>query len=158
MTPQEIFEKVSRHLLTQNKRSMLVVPGDSTDHGCAYRGQDGLRCAVGCLITDEVYEEAKTSIPKSEYAFPGLEEFSVVDDCVIDALVKSGVVNAYSSLPFTFLNVLQHTHDVIPPAGWRKELLDVVPRRFPELHLDASFIEKEFPCSPAPLASTPSAL
>jgi len=43
---QEVFDQVKDHLLSQNRTSML---GDS----CAYRGEYGLQCAAGCLMSDE---------------------------------------------------------------------------------------------------------
>lgn len=49
MTNQEIFDKVATHLLSQGKRSALG------GVGCAYRGDGGLQCAIGCLIPDELY-------------------------------------------------------------------------------------------------------
>lgn len=49
MTPEQIFEKVSRHLFLQNEKSL-------DHHGqCAYRGINGRMCAIGCLIPDELY-------------------------------------------------------------------------------------------------------
>ena len=48
-TLQEVFDVVATHLLTQNKKSQ-----DS--HGqCLYKGPNGLHCAVGVLIPDELY-------------------------------------------------------------------------------------------------------
>lgn len=55
---QEIFNKVSTHLLTQGR------PAREEDR-CRYRTTDGLFCAVGCLIPDELYSssfEGKTVI------------------------------------------------------------------------------------------------
>lgn len=48
MNHQEIFNKVAEHLLTQNAKAML---GEE----CVYRSEDGCRCAIGCLIPDELY-------------------------------------------------------------------------------------------------------
>lgn len=48
MTNQEIFDKVVNHLLTQNEKAM-------TKFRCQYRTEDGLKCAIGCLIPDEKY-------------------------------------------------------------------------------------------------------
>jgi hypothetical protein len=48
MTKQEIFDKVAAHLLTQRKRCVNQT-GD-----CVYRSDDGLKCAAGCLIPDDV--------------------------------------------------------------------------------------------------------
>lgn len=49
MTNQEIFDTVAKHLFAQGKPAL-------DDYGaCVYRGENGMRCAVGCLITDEEY-------------------------------------------------------------------------------------------------------
>ena len=54
MTPQEIFETVSRHLFAQGERAFQL--GDAnTDGMCMYRGPNDTKCAVGCLIPDDVY-------------------------------------------------------------------------------------------------------
>jgi hypothetical protein len=42
-TAQEVFDQVATHLLTQRQRS-------TTKGNCAYRGDDGLKCAAGCLL------------------------------------------------------------------------------------------------------------
>ena len=49
MTAQEIFDTVAVKLREQG--------GPSLSHrgGCAYRGRDGRRCAVGWLISDDEY-------------------------------------------------------------------------------------------------------
>ena len=46
---QEVFDQVARHLLRQGEQST------TEDNGCAYRGDNGLMCAVGCLMTDRQY-------------------------------------------------------------------------------------------------------
>lgn len=51
-TPQEVFDQVATHLLTQMKRSM-----DDSLTGCLYRGEEDLKCAAGCLISDEEYSK-----------------------------------------------------------------------------------------------------
>ena len=48
MTPQEIFDKVARHMLTQKCKAMV-------EGNCMYRTPEGLRCAAGCLIPDDKY-------------------------------------------------------------------------------------------------------
>lgn len=54
---QQTFDKVTRHLLTQNKKSTgwVLTPGGEDMDGCRYRSDDGLSCAAGCLIPDELY-------------------------------------------------------------------------------------------------------
>lgn len=49
-TEQEVFDQVAEHLLKQNAQS-------KHDLGCAYRGNNGLKCAAGCLIADDEYSE-----------------------------------------------------------------------------------------------------
>ena len=50
MEAQEIFDKVARHLLTQNKQSR------NKELECLYRGEDGAMCAAGCLIPEDLYD------------------------------------------------------------------------------------------------------
>lgn len=46
---QAFYDKTIRHLLTQGKQAI------STGGNCWYRSPDGLSCAVGCHIPDELY-------------------------------------------------------------------------------------------------------
>lgn len=51
MTRQEIFTKVYKHLMKQRKQAQ-----DSKGF-CQYRNSSGLKCAIGCLIPDELYNK-----------------------------------------------------------------------------------------------------
>ncbi len=53
---QEIYTKVKTHLIAQGRRASApsAIPGYPDD--CKYRTLDGLKCAVGCLIPDDVYQ------------------------------------------------------------------------------------------------------
>lgn len=55
MNIQEIFDTVSVHLLTQNEKSQE----SSFYSSCLYRGPNGTKCAVGCLIKDEFYQPSR---------------------------------------------------------------------------------------------------
>jgi len=58
-TEQEVFDQVARHLLTQKQRSMGKLYETMTGEpvmGCAYRGNDSMMCAAGCLIGDDEYK------------------------------------------------------------------------------------------------------
>lgn len=48
---REIEEKILAHLKAQGRQAVKGC-------GCGYRTDDGLRCAVGCLIADEHYNPA----------------------------------------------------------------------------------------------------
>jgi hypothetical protein len=104
MTIQEIFDKVTTHLLTQRKQS-------KEGKVCLYRGPNGTMCAVGCLIKDEFYDG-------------GLEQKLSTDIDVHAALEKSGIeVNEELE---KFLRILQQLHDGDPvnidAAKYRKFL------------------------------------
>ena len=61
MTEQEILDKVATHLLTQGKPAKLHPELNS--EACAYRSPDGLKCALGCLIPDDVYDPEMETQP-----------------------------------------------------------------------------------------------
>lgn len=94
---QTAFDKVVRHLLKQGKRSESSEAG-----GCAYRGEMGLACAVGCLIPDDEYR-------------PSLEGESV------ENIQKK--IPSIALLSQMLLMDLQHTHDSHDPADWRTALI-----------------------------------
>lgn len=48
---REVFDFVKNHLLTQGERAI-------ENNTCLYRTNDGLMCAAGCLISDEMYDES----------------------------------------------------------------------------------------------------
>lgn len=50
MTPQEIFDTCADHILRMPKQARRM-----PDLQCAYRGENGSRCAIGALIPDDVY-------------------------------------------------------------------------------------------------------
>jgi hypothetical protein len=91
MTIQEIFDKVTTHLLTQGKQSKV-----EDEPLCLYRGPDGAMCAVGCLIKDEFYDKS-------------LEQNLSTDRIIHDALEKSGI-EVTEGLE-KFLRTLQKMHD-----------------------------------------------
>ena len=106
MNKREVFNKVKDHLLGQGTQSM-----DETGC-CAYRGNDGMMCAVGCLITDEAYTI-------------DIEGKSVEAGAVGIALEESGVTH----IPLGLLKGLQYMHDSVEVEGW-PERLDELERKY----------------------------
>jgi hypothetical protein len=49
LTYQQIFDRAWTHIVAQGKRAV------NDEGSCLYRGENGLRCAIGALITDEAY-------------------------------------------------------------------------------------------------------
>lgn len=93
-TAQQVFDQVARHLLTQMKRSL-----DGAED-CVYRGDGGLRCAAGCLISDAEYR-------------PGMEGHSWF------GLVESKLAPEQHR---DLISDLQHLHDTNAPQHWKEEL------------------------------------
>jgi hypothetical protein len=102
MTQQEIFDIVARHLLTQNAKAHR---GDK----CVYRAEDGKKCAIGCLIPDDVYS-------------PDMEGQSILSLLESDVWTKK--------LPFSlddaeFLGYLQAIHDWHDLSVWKDKLQEI---------------------------------
>lgn len=107
---QEVFNKIKAHLLSQKKRSVFQ-PAQSSilETTCAYRGDDGLKCAVGCLISDEAYT-------------PEIELNYSDSSIVRDALTKSGI--EMTDTMRLMIGRLQRIHDVAPVEHWEAHLND----------------------------------
>ncbi len=73
MNKQDVFNRVVSHARAQGRRSLL--PTGS----CAYRGENGTKCFIGALITDEAYDRS-------------LERQDVSSHEVREALAASGVI------------------------------------------------------------------
>lgn len=114
LTNQEIFDKVAKHLLTQNKKSVISFPDESVC--CVYRNPEGLRCAIGCLIPDEKYETYFENRPADDDAILaacGLEDGNE------DILIRD--LDFITQL----LLALQRVHDRYDPSRWKEELIEV---------------------------------
>lgn len=102
-TAQEIFDAVIRHLRKQGRRANDYSPIYSR-YVCRYRGDNGTKCAVGCLIDDEHYNPACEGVSVGGGNAPARVALH-------EALRASGVdAVEHASL----LSSLQNFHDV----GW----------------------------------------
>ena len=120
MTQREVFDKVKNHLLVQGARAQDGVGA------CQYRDDEGLMCAVGCLISDEHYSTALEghSIRRANMEpEPGTQ-------LVRDALVNSGVVLDASTIDMLY--DLQLLHDETWPESWAEELAEIERKYFGE--------------------------
>lgn len=122
MTPQEIFDKVATHLLTQNHKAQTLLADTNGDSSlaCAYRSYDGRSCAVGCLIPDDMYDPAieGTSIdywPTKKHT----EEFRLK---FVDLIKNETDTGEQIQSKFDLLKVLQHVHDHNDTSLWRVKL------------------------------------
>lgn len=94
MTDQETYDIVKKHLLCQMKHS-------KTGYSCRYRGDNGLKCALGALIPDEKYGSEMDG------------QIYYIDDLIVDlGLTQSP----------DFLGKLQSIHDGYMPEEWAARL------------------------------------
>lgn len=120
MTKQEVFDTVATHLLTQKAVAMDV-------HGstCMYRGTEGRKCAVGCLIPDEVYEERFEKLeiggtfPRESWHTPELFKQRTADQADLNHLVSM----IHEDLGF--LRELQKVHDRDGVVEWYTSLKNI---------------------------------
>ena len=108
MNRQDIYDMVRDHLMNQGKRS--EAPRNDVGFSCAYRGNDGAMCAVGCLIADEFYSSE-------------LEGSNIHCANVHRAVAKSLGVDE-SEVPEKFLYDLQNIHDNTDEESWPYALYD----------------------------------
>lgn len=103
-TKQQVFDQVTTHLLTQKKKSRF------SDGTCAYRSTrngDSLKCAAGCLISDEEFASLKLKRYNSEqWTFLVAEKIAP---------------KKHSNL----INALQEVHDDTDVKEWYEYLGDV---------------------------------
>lgn len=115
-SPQEIFDKVARHLLTSMTKSVVMNEDGTKSPVCAYRGgKDGCdRCAVGCLIDDEHYDSS----------IEGENIVQLRRGNKLDQFTKSGV-DLTDEVLFELVQNLQACHDEYEPEGWRLALIRI---------------------------------
>lgn len=104
MTNQTMFNRVSKHLLTQKRKS--VNKGE-----CAYYGPNNLKCAVGVLI------------PRAKYS-PSFEGYGVngsLDRCA-DLRKVTGIDTPEL---IEIATALQYVHDDNKPSQWKAKLKQV---------------------------------
>ena len=100
----DLFNKIETHLLTQNGRSVK-------EWVCQYR-HEGLCCAVGILLTDEMY------YPELEGA--SLEDFTALKH-ILEPLIGAKDSDEYN-VNLKLLLRLQNIHDNFDVDCWKHEL------------------------------------
>ncbi len=131
MTEQEIFDRVATHLLKQGRKATelaAISHGGDSMLRCRYRTDDGLRCAVGCLIPDEVYTPAIEGVTVFEVAEKLIPTDARAVFLFLSALESSGIDHNDGAL-MSLLQSLQELHDASEPEAWPEELAKLAHRR-----------------------------
>jgi len=109
MSMNKIFYKVKKHLLTQGERSYSENDGGV----CLYRSPNGMSCAVGCLMTDDMYSVH-------------LERNNVTNSTIVKVLTPIIGVHHYKrTMKLELLTMLQRLHDVVPVSNWSIKLDEI---------------------------------
>lgn len=95
---REAFEIVKQHLMAQGAVSTHY------DARCAYRGAQGLMCAVGVLIPDDQYVRA-------------MEHYMLGQVCQAS--------KALEGISYNLLSNLQAVHDDREPETWERRLCSI---------------------------------
>lgn len=113
MDRQSVFNTVAKHLLTQNARAA------DEDGKCFYRAPNGMKCAMGALIPDELYKPTMEN-----------KEASYVCNNYPEIAQHLGVETMEDR---AFLNNLQRLHDYKDPSLWRIALANFAARHSLEM-------------------------
>jgi hypothetical protein len=120
-TAQEVFDQVAKHLLQQNKKSLVTEPGREY---CVYRS-DNLKCAAGCLIAEDEYS------PELE----GKGWNILILDNFVPSAHKSLIAN------------LQRCHDNLEPDHWQSKLKQIAIKYGLNFNLE-QYLEKQSTLEP----------
>lgn len=94
---QQIFDKVVTHLYTQKRQAM------SSDNICKYRADNGLSCAVGCLIEDKDYQK--------EFDDADNDNGTAIEDIITNIDFKNKKLKMFLEKNVDILERLQTIHD-----------------------------------------------
>ncbi|MDR5741690.1 hypothetical protein QCE73_00820 [Caballeronia sp. LZ029] len=114
LSPKEIYERVSEHLLMQRAVS------EDDNGSCRLRSPEGRKCAIGSLVRDELYEPELEGVGISYYRHAR-------DGGLLRALYASNV-NAYDPNIIDLLIELEEVHDYADIDEW-PELLSALGKR-----------------------------
>lgn len=103
MTNQEIFDTVYEGLKAQGC-------GSANSAGCAYKGENGTKCAVGWLIPDEVYTEDIESTGIRCQRDRASRSPTEIETLMCDL--------GYTSSQLDLLSALQTAHDCATEDEW----------------------------------------
>ena len=118
---QEIFDTVAVHLLTQNAKSLAgnkAIKNTSFEDNCLYRNDFGQKCAIGCLIPDELYDTGL------EY-HSAYELVQLATDLIDDPEIFKPFIVWDTPEVRDLLCDLQGVHDVEKIEDWPTELARV---------------------------------
>jgi hypothetical protein len=122
LTRQQIFDKVLTHLRKQQYQSIgtFTDPHGNKQKSCMYWDKEtGRKCAVGCLIDENLYDPRIEGVAINYRAYVGVEtprQYSLQK-----TLVESGIDTADNDICYLLIR-LQEIHDNANKEGLAGEL------------------------------------
>lgn len=106
MNNQEAFNRVCEHLAAQGQRC-----SDPETHSCLYRNEYGLKCAVGALLPDDIYD-------------PSMDIGEKGNSLSVEQLVYHypKVAELFKNVDIELMSSLQLIHDGYDTIKWETEL------------------------------------
>ncbi|SAL12808.1 hypothetical protein AWB70_00380 [Caballeronia cordobensis] len=114
LSPKDIYERVSEHLLTQRAVS------EDDNGSCRLRSPEGRKCAIGSLVRDDVY--------RPELEGVGISYYRHAQDGTLLRALYASQVNAYDPNIIDLLIELEEVHDYAEIDEW-PELLAALGKR-----------------------------
>lgn len=100
LNKQQVFDKIWQYFIVEKH------PQSGNLFGCYYRSKEGNKCAIGCLIPDEMY------LPE----FDSQEASTAVDDLMTSSPIfkktLEQIIDFKEDAMLIFLNSMQTCHDV----------------------------------------------
>ena len=119
MGKQAILTKVWKHLRKQGAKCVA-----GPDESCAYRGTNGMQCAIGALIPDELYDQYLEGMGAECFIDPScLDKTSSTNQRRFPVIEKIRPLFA-KNIPEGFLSGLQQIHDYHDVARWERSLTE----------------------------------
>ena len=112
MNLQLAFDEMADHMLQQNKRSV------TTGGSCKYLGPNGLKCGVGGIIPDHLYDESMEEKVVADI-------FRNFDGLWSHWSNRYGLVGGRISEFIRLCNHIQAVHDDYDPDDWPARLKKV---------------------------------
>jgi hypothetical protein len=107
-TQQEIYDFVYNKIIEQGKPSMVVTDRISGATSCAYRGENGCKCAIGHLLTDEDLKDIEKH-NKTTYPTNHLRAMTIMD--IMTTYLITPSLTLYVDKNTWFISRLQRAHD-----------------------------------------------
>ena len=114
LSPKDIYQRVSEHLLTQRAVS------EDDNGSCRLRSPEGRKCAIGSLVRDDVY--------RPELEGVGISYYRHAQDGTLLRALYASQVNAYDPNIIDLLIELEEVHDYADIESW-PELLAALGKR-----------------------------